>query len=614
MADILEGLNISVPSAPGTHPSDGFDWDLFLTQPFEAANQMPIVGIPGVVNAASYGTLQLALAELPSGGVLLIPPGTYTLTTPLEIVSNTWLCGEAGAVIQGASLSTLIHGSQVDNVRITGLQLIGDGSGNSEAVMGGILLEFATRLDIQDCEFDSFGGDAIAVGLSSASSSTALTDIHIARCHVKDYNRNGIGIYYGGKVFIERCEIRRSPLFVLPTAVANEGEGYGIRVIPAAATLALPVIAAQNIIDSPRKSGIRVDVNSSEANRWVAIRNNITVSPGLSGVEYYALAGSGGYHSIKDNTVLGFAANGLYISGADGLLLSDNVVISASSSDGIDVISSQGACLGGNVSLPSSGVGIYLSKCPDAQLSGNHTTSIQVDASDNVVLGPNLATSIVYSGSPDSPMLTGETAPVTLDSATNTKFMDAAGSFLNTGGLDIDSAGVIQAARKLRFAWAAGRDIMGGVAGVIHLTTAVSPAGFPMFSQWTGFGAQPEAAFVAAELDVCDMDTLSPPTFGLLIDYSHSNQVTSTYTVNIMDASTGQVIDTVNWLVDFPVGGLTVQRIRVVTVPMNAGKAYPNGPVVITVICIYADPIIDLINFNVDGMFLAYHAKLQGYS
>ena len=118
------------------------------------------VGI-GFVGAAGIQAAIDALAT--TGGVVLVPPGTYTITTPILMRPNVALFGSAAVVIKqgnGANLSTLIdfNSFAADRATLSGITLDGNRANNVNSALTYMVVSGRDYTTIENCKIQNAPG------------------------------------------------------------------------------------------------------------------------------------------------------------------------------------------------------------------------------------------------------------------------------------------------------------------------------------------------------------------------------------------------------------------------------------------------------------------------
>jgi len=96
--EILQPLNIPIPSPYSPDSTELFDWELFLRTAFRRVNDMKVMGRTFIVNANGYDTLNDAIAEAQNlNGVVYLPKGNYVWNAA-TYNSDVVLWGEGATV------------------------------------------------------------------------------------------------------------------------------------------------------------------------------------------------------------------------------------------------------------------------------------------------------------------------------------------------------------------------------------------------------------------------------------------------------------------------------------------------------------------------------------
>jgi hypothetical protein len=147
-------------------------------------------------NAKTYGAIgdgsnddtagfTAALVAAASGGVLLIPAGTYKVSSPLTLASNLKVVGQGNVTITSTVAgSHIFSGNSLTNVVIEGISFIGTGSATTSSIsVGGyaatssglVTIASSTNVYIQKCKFSLFYNGVSVI----ASQRVRITDCYI---------------------------------------------------------------------------------------------------------------------------------------------------------------------------------------------------------------------------------------------------------------------------------------------------------------------------------------------------------------------------------------------------------------------------------------------------
>jgi parallel beta-helix repeat protein len=187
--------------------------------------------MPGV-NVKAFGAVgtgavddTVALQEAFSGsGLLWIPTGTYIISRPLSVGSNTHLIAQPGAIFtRQADLSTATCGSIVyqsngSNIIIEGLTVDGQMDSYASATRhGGIVLNNCTNAIIRDCIVTRTNNNELTAGIYLEY----CWDSIIEDCYLYDNDRTAVIVRYGARNKILHC-----------TAHDNVGSGFATTEAP----------------------------------------------------------------------------------------------------------------------------------------------------------------------------------------------------------------------------------------------------------------------------------------------------------------------------------------------------------------------------------------------
>jgi parallel beta-helix repeat protein len=195
---------------------------------FQAQRLRPLMAsIPGE-NVKRYGATgdgvtddTVALQDAISGsGTLWIPSGSYVVSTPLILGSNTHLIALPGAVFlrptgtTTATSGSIITNSNGSNIIIEGLTIDGQYGAYSAAYRhGGIVLVNCTNAIIRDCVVTRTVNNELTAGIYLEY----CWDCVVENCYLYDNDRTAAIIRYGAR-----------NKFLHSTARDNAGSGFAI--------------------------------------------------------------------------------------------------------------------------------------------------------------------------------------------------------------------------------------------------------------------------------------------------------------------------------------------------------------------------------------------------
>lgn len=120
------------------------------------------------------GALGLAISAAQGTGIVLIPAGTYKITSALNIPSGTTIVGDGIGVTIIQQSTTTEHGLtgvDVSTVTLRDFSVVGPGSGSGDGLNFSLSLNGATTfLSFTDVQFSSFGRDGLSIDTPIVSS------------------------------------------------------------------------------------------------------------------------------------------------------------------------------------------------------------------------------------------------------------------------------------------------------------------------------------------------------------------------------------------------------------------------------------------------------------
>lgn len=262
MAEILDPLGISVPSAPGATPNEKFDWNLFIREAFMGVNDMKVIGSTQVRNAIQYDDIQDAIDELDAlgGGVIYFPAGTYTIVATLTLCDNVALVGEPGTVLttgtDGFELADILLIDGKSDVSVRNLTLQGAADGNAACVTTGIRIRNnAARVHLESLRLFELGDCGIVVDNTTGAVPAFANRVFIRDCMIDNYNGDGIVIDQATNVDVVNCSIKRETGFTAsgdPTILATKGNAIRFKPARGAEMGDVRIINTQSV--TPRRN------------------------------------------------------------------------------------------------------------------------------------------------------------------------------------------------------------------------------------------------------------------------------------------------------------------------------------------------------------------------
>jgi hypothetical protein len=212
----------------------------------------PLYGAIGDGITDDTDSLQDAVNALPSGGILLIPQGTYlhNLTIDFRVIAGraTLKMANSTATSQGgveflACTDGLIEGLQIDQNRANRTPIA------SSAALGITVLENSARLTFRDCRVINACLDGIYVSNNNPGSATNPQDITFENCSSYNSYRNNASLIAGNRITMRGGE------FLSANGTAPEA---GIDVEPDVGQTLTDVLLEGVICSDNTKMGIQV--------------------------------------------------------------------------------------------------------------------------------------------------------------------------------------------------------------------------------------------------------------------------------------------------------------------------------------------------------------------
>lgn len=175
----------------------------------------PLYGATGDGVTDDTDSLQDAVNALPSGGILLIPQGTYShnLTIDFHSKSNFRVLAGRATLKMAASTATseggveflactdgVIEGLQIDQNRANRTPIA------SSAALGLTVWENSARLTLRDCRVINACLDGIYVSNNNPGSATNPTDILFENCSAYNSYRNNMSLVAGTRITVKGGE------------------------------------------------------------------------------------------------------------------------------------------------------------------------------------------------------------------------------------------------------------------------------------------------------------------------------------------------------------------------------------------------------------------------
>lgn len=308
--------------------------------------------------------IQAALTAAAVRGVrVLVPAGTYKVTSPLLLPSNVTLEGEGrGSVLQVSGTGvTCLLATSVSNVTIRKLRIVGSGAGVGSGC-GIDFVDVATG-SISDCLAESFEHHGIIL----EKSATGCTDVVVERCTVTGMTKATAGAGIGSN----RCARTR-----VVNCVAT-GNRIGITFNDTTDGLMQANLARGNSEIGLTIDGVATNAGLSARN---VVSNNQAVGNG------FALG------AVPGSTLYGGIYLGNY--GADTAVVGN--LSTGNAGDGIRCYGGvAGTILSGNNCRDNAHAGIALSGCGNVLVSGNTCRAngyqgVDVYRSYDVTVGTNI--------------------------------------------------------------------------------------------------------------------------------------------------------------------------------------------------------------------------------
>jgi len=183
-------------------------------------------------NAADYSSIQEAISSLPpTGGVVLIPAGDYTILTPIKVPSNVSLVGEGFGthlkLADGANCNVIenmnFEGWIDENIAIANMQIDGNRD-NQAAPANGIYLNTAPGARIENIWAHNFpkytGGWGGSAGFFLLQSPNAIIHHNI----VENNSYTGIMLCYSHNSKVSHNSVYRSHRGIYLTYRTNNTE------------------------------------------------------------------------------------------------------------------------------------------------------------------------------------------------------------------------------------------------------------------------------------------------------------------------------------------------------------------------------------------------------
>lgn len=261
------------------------------------------------VDGTEYTTIQGALDGLPAGGgLVIVPPGTFTITSTITMPSNSTLMGTGAASIIKASASfgnnSLLEndtpnpatdGARNTNITVRNLKFDSSAS-NGDTSRPSMLFKAVVDLVIDGVWSADSVGDGILISASSTVTVKPLRN-SIRNNTITNAGRNGIAVTEGERVIISDNQITGSAL-------------HGIDLEPNNASSVIREVTIEgNVINgsgsSSGNSGIAITGGGGTTEEVTA--NGNTIRSTAEGIVFSAVSGV----SISTNVISSVSQNGI---------------------------------------------------------------------------------------------------------------------------------------------------------------------------------------------------------------------------------------------------------------------------------------------------------------
>lgn len=342
-----------------------FDWEVFLNDNFDLIDEMKTLGGMAVFNASKYLDSTTArfkfediITEATSNGWILdgimiyFPAGDYCLVDSTHLstgmtfgdtttlTAGVALIGAPGARIitsvAGSAITDIINVVGVDNVLISGLNIVGDADTNPGSTHVGIRITESENVHITNCTIENVKH---GIMLNDATTSRVAKRVWIDNNRIEDYLGRAIYAYTSEDVTIESNYIAISTSLNHPTSATGAN---AIEFVPGAGGEVQTCRIVNNSIIRARRNAIQLTHNSGAgvAPIQIFVDNNTIDSPGLYANPLTettkATRGSGIYSTVYDsatatvtlsitnNFIRDPLADGIYVENASNAMITGN--------------------------------------------------------------------------------------------------------------------------------------------------------------------------------------------------------------------------------------------------------------------------------------------------
>lgn len=302
----------------------------------------------GRENARFHGNvLSATITAAGANGHVFIPPGTYTLTTPLTPLSGQTIELSAKAILKhtaNTSAFSLIDLDAVSNVDIIGGTF--DGNVANQSVWNeqrhAIRIRDSSQCRVVGARFINLIGDGIYVShaASAVAPYTGSSDVEIASNSFvgTNLNRNGVSLICGQNIHVHHNRFYRMATAAMPGAIdlePNDSDDFlknitidhnlidnaagavvavtGIQLANSTAGATIDgILIDGNQIRGDLLRGIRLRGHSVAVERAVVVRNNIIRDITPAAGTNYGIRLDDIQADVSDNTIDGVTGIGIY--------------------------------------------------------------------------------------------------------------------------------------------------------------------------------------------------------------------------------------------------------------------------------------------------------------
>ena len=345
---------------------------------------------------ANVTTLQAAVDAAAAAGEQLSVHGTFSLSGPINVPSNSDIDLAQAVITQVADLTPVLVVNNADNVRIRNLRAIGkttDYVNDSSVYHAAAVRITGTSSDVRvlDCVFLGMAGLGVFIG-------GATSDVVVRGCRmsgpgpafIKSSTCNysaGVAVYPGAT----RWSVEHNDISAFAQGIVTGDNMVDVRIIgnlihdiPGQHGLYLETmtggVIANNIIHNTGLTGMKIQVGTIGATDGsnIVVHGNAFRGTGAQGILLVNPVGGPArfrHVAVTDNLIHGAAGHGIEARAAVGLHVADNIISGISGGAGVRVEACSRVSIVDNRVDTVSQMGVDIRSTQDYEVRGNRITN-----------------------------------------------------------------------------------------------------------------------------------------------------------------------------------------------------------------------------------------------